>query len=121
MSEGKDPPLKGDIMDVEGVAEYLGLAPSTVYDKVRKLQIPHTRISNLIRFRKVDIDQWLGANTVRPHPTLESALAEAVERFFYERWLQSVGLDPDECSKEEALEALRSSVFRLSPESEEDK
>lgn len=38
-------------MDVEGVAEYLGLAASTVYDKVRDVEIPHTRIGALIRFR----------------------------------------------------------------------
>ena len=36
--------LKGDVMNVEGVAEYLGLAPSTIYDKVRDLEMPHSRI-----------------------------------------------------------------------------
>lgn len=50
--------LTGDVMDVNGVAQYLGLAPSTIYDKVRAMEMPHTRLGNLIRFRKVDIDRW---------------------------------------------------------------
>ncbi|HIB66257.1 MAG TPA: DNA-binding protein, partial [Phycisphaerales bacterium] len=78
MSEAqKDAPLRGDVMDVEGVAEYLGLAPSTIYDKVRDQDIPHTRLGNLIRFRKTDIDRWLGENTVYPQPNLQRALARA--------------------------------------------
>lgn len=94
MSDSDSQPLRGDVMDVQGVAEYLGLAPSTIYDKVRDLEMPHTRLGNLIRFRKTDVDRWLGENTVRSHPTLQKALSEAAERFFYEQWLLSVGLDP---------------------------
>lgn len=117
-SNSKDP-LRGDVMDVEGVAEYLGLAASTIYDKVRDLEIPHTRLGNLIRFRKTDIDRWLGENTVRPQPSLRSALAEAAERFFFENWLLTVGLDPSEYTSEEALKAFRTSLTRFAPDVEE--
>jgi excisionase family DNA binding protein len=120
MGDNERQPLKGDVMDVEGVAEYLGLAPSTIYDKVRDLDMPHTRLGNLIRFRKTDIDLWLGENTVRPHPSLQKALAEAAERFFYEHWVLSVGLDPENYSREEALEAFESSLTRFSPLTEQE-
>lgn len=112
-------PLRGDVMDVEGVAEYIGLAPSTVYEKVRALDIPHTRLGNLIRFRKVDIDRWLGENTVRPHPSLQRALAEAAERFFFENWLLSVGLDPKEYDLAAARTAFEHSLGKFSPETED--
>lgn len=120
MSNGDREPLRGEVMDVEGVAEYLGLAPSTIYDKVRDLEMPHTRLGNLIRFRKVDIDRWLGSNTVHPHPTLQTALSQAVERFFYEHWLHSVGLDPENYTEEEALEAFRKSMARFPRHTEDD-
>lgn len=111
--------LRGDVMDVDGVAEYLGLAPSTIYDKVRDLEIPHTRLGNLIRFRKTDIDQWLGENTVRPQPSLRNALAEAAERFFFENWLQTVGLNPKDYTSDEALKAFKTSLVRFAPDVEE--
>lgn len=106
-------------MDVNGVAEYLGLAPSTIYDKVRSLDMPHTRLGSLIRFRKTDIDRWLGENTVHPHPTLQKALAEAAERFFYDRWLLSTGLNPENYTPEEALKAFKASLIRFSPDPED--
>ena len=105
-------------MDVVGVAEYLGLASSTIYDKVRALEMPHTRIGNLIRFRKTDIDRWLGENTVRPHPSIQKALAEAAERFFLQQWLLSIGLNPDNYDVEEAAQALRDSLVKFSPAAE---
>ena len=107
-------------MDVDGVAEYLGLAASTIYDKVRDLEIPHTRLGNLIRFRKVDIDRWLGENTVRPQPSLQRALAEAAERFFFENWLLSVDLNPKEYTSPEALKAFKSTLVRFAPDVEEE-
>ena len=104
-------------MDVEGVAEYLGLAASTVYDRVRSLEIPHARIGQLIRFRKVDIDRWLGENTIRPHPSLERVLADAAEKFFFENWLLSVGLDPKRYEAADARDKLEHALAKFSSES----
>lgn len=111
--------LRGEVMNVGGVAEYLGLAPSTIYDKVRDLEIPHSRIGTLIRFRKKDIDHWLGENTVRPYPSLQKAMAEVAERFFFDNWLRSVGLDPDNYDPELARRALQDSLAKFAPETEE--
>ena len=113
MSEPDRSPLRGDGMDVEGVAEYLGLAPSTIYDRVRALEIPHARIGQLIRFRKVDVDRWLGENSVYPHPSLQRALADAAEKFFFENWLLSVGLDPKAYGPEDARAKLEHSLAKF--------
>lgn len=114
MSESGRPPLRGEVMDVEGVAEYLGLAPSTVYDRVRSLDIPHSRIGQLIRFRKDDIDRWLAENTVRPHPSLQRVLADAAEKFFFENWLLSVGLDPKSYDADQVRNKLEHSLAKFS-------
>lgn len=100
-------------MDVEGVAEYLGLAASTIYDRVRSLDIPHARIGQLIRFRKSDIDRWLGENTLRPHPSLERTLADAAEKFFFENWLLSVGLDPKAYTPAEVRKRIEHSLAKF--------
>ena len=106
----EDKPLTGDVMDVEGIALYLGIATSTVYDKVQGREIPHTRLGNLIRFRKRDIDEWLSENSVRPRPSLQRALAEAAQRFFLTNWLESIGLDPEELDREKALAQFKDSL-----------
>tara|TARA_B100000678_G_scaffold290867_1_gene305113 strand:- start:1939 stop:2322 length:384 start_codon:yes stop_codon:yes gene_type:complete len=112
--------LKGDVMNVEGVAEYLGLAPSTIYDKVRDREMPHSRIGNLIRFRKKDIDHWLGENTVRPYSSLQKALSTAAEKFFFRNWLLSVGFDPDDYEPEVAEQALRNSFAKFADKLEDE-
>jgi len=48
----------GVLMDVEGVAEYLGVKVSWVYDKTRKKEIPHARADEYLQFRKSVIDDW---------------------------------------------------------------
>ena len=116
MSESDRSPLRGDVMDVEGVAEYLGLAPSTIYDRVRSLEIPHARIGQLIRFRKVDIDRWLGENSIYPPPSLQRALADAAEKFFFENWRLSVGLDPNAYGPADARAKLEHSLAKFDTE-----
>ena len=105
-----DEPLTGEVMDVEGVALYLGLAPSNVYDKVQNLDIPHTRLGNLLRFLKRDIDEWLSENSVRPRPSLQVALAQAAQKFFITNWLKSVGLNPDNIDREKAVKRFQESL-----------
>ncbi len=47
--EEQSQPLRGEVMDVAGVAEYLGFSPSTIYEKVQTKDIPHVRIGNSLR------------------------------------------------------------------------
>lgn len=47
------------LMDVQGVAKYLGAKVSWVYDKTRKKEIPHAKVGKYLRFKKSNIDEWL--------------------------------------------------------------
>jgi excisionase family DNA binding protein len=47
------------LMDVQDVAEYLGVKVSWVYDKTRRKEIPHAKVGKYLRFRKSAIDEWL--------------------------------------------------------------
>lgn len=53
-------------MTVEEVADYLGLARSTIYQYVNELRIPFVKIptSNQIRFRRRQIDEWMADGSV---------------------------------------------------------
>jgi excisionase family DNA binding protein len=46
-------------LNVEAIAKYLGIKPSTLYSMVEEKQIPHYRIGRQIRFRKSEIDHWM--------------------------------------------------------------
>jgi excisionase family DNA binding protein len=42
-----------------GLAEYLGVQLSTIYNWTHIKYIPHVKIGKLLRFRKDSIDEWL--------------------------------------------------------------
>jgi excisionase family DNA binding protein len=48
-----------EYMDIEELAEYLGMKKSTLYAKVASKQIPHYKIDRLVRFKKSEIDHWM--------------------------------------------------------------
>ena len=51
---------KGDgLMDVKGLADYLRVKESWVYEKVHKKEIPFEKAGKFTRFRKKYIDIWL--------------------------------------------------------------
>lgn len=50
----------GDILfDVEGLAKYLGVNRTWVYERTHLNDIPHFKIGRFPRFRKREIDKWL--------------------------------------------------------------
>ncbi len=56
-----------ELLDVKGLAEYLKVKPSWVYEKVHTRQIPFRKVGKFPRFRKKHIDLW----TLNPyHPDL---------------------------------------------------
>jgi excisionase family DNA binding protein len=60
-------PKDNELMDVKGLAEYLKVKPSWVYEKVHTRQIPFRKVGKFPRFRKKHIDLW----TLNPyHPDL---------------------------------------------------
>jgi excisionase family DNA binding protein len=112
-------PLTSEVMDVEGVAAYLGFASSTIYSKVREFDIPHVRIGGALRFPKVEIDKWLSRNTVRPQESFYSYFTQMAGRFFFERWLESRGLAIESADPEDVADAARASLTDLRDYKEE--
>ena len=54
------------ILTVTGVAEYLQMSPSAIYQYVREEYIPFIRIGeHELRFRKSHIDLWLKQRSVK--------------------------------------------------------
>ena len=47
------------LMNVKEVAEYLGVAVPTIYGWTHRNFIPHHKLSNLVKFRKEKIDEWV--------------------------------------------------------------
>ncbi|MHC4269347.1 MAG: helix-turn-helix domain-containing protein [Planctomycetota bacterium] len=48
-----------ELMDVKGLAEYLKVKESWVYEKIHTKQIPFQKAGRFPRFRKKHIDKWL--------------------------------------------------------------
>lgn len=100
-------------MDTDGVAAYLGFSSSTIYSKVRELDIPHVRLGGSLRFPKAEIDKWLSRNTVRPQESFYNYFTQMAGRFFFERWLEARGLNPQTAANEEVAESARLSLKDL--------
>jgi len=47
------------LMDVKGLADYLQVKESWVYEKIHKREIPYHKAGKFPRFRKKHIDIWL--------------------------------------------------------------
>lgn len=54
-----------EVMTVTEVAEYLRVNPQTVYRKAKAGELPVLRIGRAIRFRRTDLDAWLGSDGKR--------------------------------------------------------
>ncbi len=59
------------IFDVEGLANYLRVPVSWVYNKNTLKELPHFKAGKYSRFRKRDIDQWVKSQTRLPVPPLK--------------------------------------------------
>ncbi len=57
--------MKGRLLTSREVAEYLGFAPWTILDMVRKGNLPAFKLpSGALRFRPDEIERWLEARRV---------------------------------------------------------
>jgi hypothetical protein len=56
----------GRLLDLAGVAEYLGLDTVTIRSLVMKDRIPVTRIDGRLRFDILAIDKWIVRKTTKP-------------------------------------------------------
>jgi excisionase family DNA binding protein len=51
---------------VKGLAEYLTVDPSWIYQKVRDQKIPYIKMGKYTKFRKSEIDLWLENKSIKP-------------------------------------------------------
>jgi excisionase family DNA binding protein len=54
------------IFDVEGLAQYLKVEPSWVYNQVSQKSLPYFKTGKYVRFRKKEIDVWINSQIVKP-------------------------------------------------------
>ena len=51
--------MDNELMDVKGLAGYLKVIESWIYEKIHTKQIPFFKAGRFPRFRKKNIDKWL--------------------------------------------------------------
>ena len=56
------------ILDIEGLASYLKVTKSWVYERTHLNEIPHYKIGKFPRFRKKEIDRLLERCKINPEP-----------------------------------------------------
>lgn len=110
--------LVPEVMTVEEAAGYLRLATATLYQKVSERSIPFTKIRNVLRFRKSDLDEWLQQNTVYPDQSTFEEFARWYSRHVFKEWLKSKGRKPQELSQKELSDLARQALQDLLAEDE---
>lgn len=102
-----------EVMTVDEAAAYLRLAPATLYQKVSERSIPFTKIRNVLRFRKADLDAWLQQSTVYPDTNTFEEFARWYSRHVFKEWLKSKGQKPQDLSQKELSELARQALQDL--------
>jgi len=105
--------MANEVMNAEQLADYLGIAESTVYKWVEYRKIPFTKIGTLLRFPKWIIDRWLSERTVRPDQSLFEQFERLHQRYHLEQFLKAKGLDPERLTDEQLLAELRQAIAEL--------
>jgi excisionase family DNA binding protein len=62
---------KDTVLDVKGLAEYLRVKESWVYQQIHAHSIPYFKVGKYPRFKKREIDRWMESKAVRPIPALK--------------------------------------------------
>jgi excisionase family DNA binding protein len=102
-----------EVMTAEEAATYLSLAPSTIYQKVSERSIPFTKIRNLLRFRKADLDAWLQQQTIYPVRDIYDEFVRWHSRHLFSECLKSRGKQPQEISQKELTKLAQSALQDL--------
>ena len=111
--------MSQEVMDANELAEYLGIAISTVYKKVEYREIPFTKVGTLLRFPKWIIDEWLTKRAVQPKDSLFDQFARLAQRYHLREFLKAKGINVDRMDEEQLIEALRDAIEDLKEQDEE--
>lgn len=69
---------KDVVFDVRGLAEYLRVKESWVYQQVHTHSLPCFKVGKYPRFKKAQIDKWMESKAVRPIPALTAVKRRGV-------------------------------------------
>jgi excisionase family DNA binding protein len=58
--------IRNRLIDVESLAEYVGLSPHTIYTMVSQRRIPFVKVGRLTKFDLQAIDAWILQHSVKP-------------------------------------------------------
>jgi excisionase family DNA binding protein len=58
---GASAPSPPKLLEVEDVADMLGMTTDWIYREVRAGRLPHIRLGRYVRFRRESVDAWLDA------------------------------------------------------------
>lgn len=75
LTEGRGVVDRKEILDVPGVAEYLGVEESWIYKQVQYKAIPYFKIGKYLRFRLKDLERWISEQAV---PAVSSTYPQLV-------------------------------------------
>ncbi|OQA92043.1 MAG: Helix-turn-helix domain protein [Elusimicrobia bacterium ADurb.Bin231] len=56
--------MQTKLLNINELAEYLGIKISTVYSWVNQRKIPYVKVGRLVKFDQVDIDKWIAEQKV---------------------------------------------------------
>lgn len=69
---------KDVVFDVKGLADYLRVKESWVYQQVHTRSLPCFKMGKYPRFKKAQIDKWMESKAVRPIPALTAVKRRGV-------------------------------------------
>jgi excisionase family DNA binding protein len=53
-----------EFLKIQDLSLYLGIKVSTLYAMVGDKKIPHYKVGRLVRFKKAEIDEWIGTKQI---------------------------------------------------------
>ena len=58
--------FQSNLLDIQQVAEFLGISKDTVYKMVNQRRIPFVKVGRLLRFERGTLEAWLQRNAFGP-------------------------------------------------------
>ena len=60
--------IQSHLLDINQVAEFLGISKDTLYKMVNQRRIPFVKVGRLLRFERDALDAWIRQHAEMPMP-----------------------------------------------------
>jgi len=64
--------IQSKLLDINEVAEFLGISKDTLYKMVNQRRIPFVKVGRLLRFERAALDAWIRQHAEMPMPPQRS-------------------------------------------------